>query len=137
MAQYGFYFDAENCTGCHTCQVACKDAHDLPVGTNYRVVRTFTTGSGFAPSIYHISMPVAGCDLCKGALGGYDHMACVASCPQRAIEYGDLDELRAKHAGELLEDHAAPLPIEAQTGPKFIMRVKTCMMDDDFDEIVI
>ncbi|WP_423776180.1 4Fe-4S binding protein, partial [Actinobacillus minor] len=25
MKQYGFYFDAERCTGCKTCELACKD----------------------------------------------------------------------------------------------------------------
>lgn len=133
----GFYFDATACTGCRTCQVACKDAHNLPVGTNYRVVRTFVTGSGYTPSLYHVSMPVAGCDLCKGALGGCDHMACVTSCPQRVIEFGDLDELRAAHAGEEPADAVPAVPAEAQSGPNFIMRIKPSMLNGDFEELVI
>lgn len=133
----GFYFDATSCTGCRTCQVACKDAHDLPVGTNYRVVRTFVTGSGYKPSLYHVSMPVAGCDLCAGSIGNCKHMACVASCPQRVIEYGDLDELRATHEGETLAESVPAIPAEDQTGPRFVMRVKPSMMDGEFEEIVI
>ena len=30
MGQYGFYFDSAKCTGCKTCQVACKENHHLP-----------------------------------------------------------------------------------------------------------
>lgn len=30
--QLGFFFDQTRCTGCYTCQVACKDWHDIPAG---------------------------------------------------------------------------------------------------------
>jgi len=30
--QIGFYFNQTRCTGYNTCQVACKDWHDLPAG---------------------------------------------------------------------------------------------------------
>lgn len=44
MSQYGFYIDLVKCTGCKTCVIACKDAHSLPVGTNYRKVIEFVEG---------------------------------------------------------------------------------------------
>ena len=31
MAQYAFYFDYNKCSGCKTCQVACKVTYKLPV----------------------------------------------------------------------------------------------------------
>ena len=31
MAQYAFYFDSNKCSGCKTCQVACKETYKLPV----------------------------------------------------------------------------------------------------------
>ena len=30
--QLGFFFDQTRCSGCYTCQVACKDWHDIPAG---------------------------------------------------------------------------------------------------------
>ena len=45
MTQLGFYFDAEKCNGCKTCTVACKDAHNLPVGLNFRKVLEYTGGA--------------------------------------------------------------------------------------------
>ncbi|SHH74374.1 DMSO/selenate family reductase complex B subunit [Ferrimonas marina] len=42
--QYGFYIDTSKCTGCKTCQIACKDKNDLPVGVNYR--RVYEYGGG-------------------------------------------------------------------------------------------
>ncbi|MEG1253924.1 MAG: dimethyl sulfoxide reductase subunit B, partial [Raoultibacter sp.] len=29
MTQYAFYFDGTRCTGCKTCEFACKDYKDL------------------------------------------------------------------------------------------------------------
>lgn len=137
MAKMGFYFDAENCVGCRTCQIACKDVNDLPVGTNYRFVRTFLTGEGYKPSGYHISLPLVGCDLCNDLRKGGEECACVASCPQRVLEFGDVDELLAKHAGENINNAPAPYADGLPAGPETIIRIKECMTDPDFDEIVI
>ena len=38
MTQYGFYFDATRCTGCKTCEAACRDYHNLDLGTTFRHV---------------------------------------------------------------------------------------------------
>jgi len=192
MKQYGFYYDAENCIGCHTCHIACKDTNRLEVGKNFRTVRTFTTGSGFTPRMYHLSMACNHCEdavcipacendaisrddcglvvmdaekcigcgncahtcpyhaiikmptgkagKCEGcatlrALG--EEVACVASCPQRVLFFGPIDELKAKHASEGLVSTAAPLPPASATKPNLVMRVKDCMDDMDFDEIVL
>ncbi len=137
MANLGFYFDAESCIACHTCQVACKDAHQLPVGTNYRTVRSFCTGEGFEPRIYNVSLTLPGCNLCADLRACGEEPACVASCPQFALEFGDMDELKAKHEGEPLADGCPAIPNAEMTNKNFIMRIKDCMMDEDFDEYLI
>lgn len=137
MSKLGFYFDAENCIACHTCQVACKDVNNLPVGTNYRLVRSFCTGSGFEPRSYNISLSQAGCNMCAELRELGEDPACVASCPQRVIEFGDIDELKAKHAGELLADGCPAIPNSEMANKNFIMRIKDCMTDEDFDEFWI
>ena len=38
MAEYAFYFDASRCTGCKTCELACKDYHDLSADVAFRKV---------------------------------------------------------------------------------------------------
>ena len=45
MTQYGFYFDATRCTGCKTCEAACRDYHDLPLELSYRHVYELEGGS--------------------------------------------------------------------------------------------
>lgn len=137
MGQLGFYFDAESCIACHTCQVACKYYHHLPIGTNYRVVRSFCTGSGFSPRSYNVSLSTQGCDLCTSLRNEGEAPVCVAACPMRALEFGDMDELKAKHANEELADGCAAIRNSEMANPHFIMRVKDCMMDPDFDEYII
>lgn len=37
------------------------------------------------------------CDGCVDLEGTGEEQACVAACPQRALEFGDMEELRARH----------------------------------------
>lgn len=34
--QYGFYIDSARCTGCKTCELACKDYKNLSPAVNFR-----------------------------------------------------------------------------------------------------
>lgn len=44
MSQYSFFVNSDACSGCKTCQVACKDKNDLPAGTSWR--RVFEVAAG-------------------------------------------------------------------------------------------
>ena len=40
MAKYGLLVDAQWCSGCHSCEIACQMEHGLPVGqTGIKVVK--------------------------------------------------------------------------------------------------
>jgi anaerobic dimethyl sulfoxide reductase subunit B (iron-sulfur subunit) len=43
--QLAFYFDQRFCTGCKTCQTACKDKNDLRPGELYRKVQEISGGA--------------------------------------------------------------------------------------------
>ena len=45
MKQYGFYFDSDRCTGCKTCELACKDYKDLSTDVNFRRIYEYTGGN--------------------------------------------------------------------------------------------
>lgn len=79
MARLGFYFNQEECIGCMTCQVACCDKNDLPVGTLYRNVHHFETGSYPTATLFHDSFS---CNHCENP-------ACVANCPTTAMHKVD------------------------------------------------
>jgi anaerobic dimethyl sulfoxide reductase subunit B (iron-sulfur subunit) len=84
MTQYGFYFDNTRCTGCKTCELACKDYKDLGADIPLRVVYDYEggnwteqSGGAWTQSVfaYHVS---AACNHCAAP-------ACVAICPAEAL----------------------------------------------------
>lgn len=88
MEQYGFYFDATRCTGCKTCEAACRDYHHLSSGQTYRHVYeleggdwtqnadgTWTT-NGYT---YYTSFACQHCD----------DPACTRVCPTGAMHKDD------------------------------------------------
>jgi len=71
MKQMAWYFDASSCIGCKTCEMACKDTHDLPVGVRLRLVREYGGGhwavqDGFEQPVgiftYYLSTSCMHCD---------------------------------------------------------------------------
>jgi anaerobic dimethyl sulfoxide reductase subunit B (iron-sulfur subunit) len=54
------------------------------------------------------------CDYCKDFVEAGEKPACVAACPTRCLDYGDIEELRAAH-GEV--DQVEPLPSGDKTAP--------------------
>ncbi|MDR1088340.1 MAG: 4Fe-4S binding protein [Coriobacteriales bacterium] len=84
MTQNGFYFDSSRCTGCKTCELACKDYKDLGPETLFRKIYdfeggTWTQGEGSVWTtdsfVYHVS---AACNHCVAP-------ACQMVCPAEAI----------------------------------------------------
>jgi anaerobic dimethyl sulfoxide reductase subunit B (iron-sulfur subunit) len=75
LKQYGFYYDADRCIQCRTCEVACKGAHDLEPGVKLR--RVIETWEGEYPDVTRTFLSLA-CMHCEKP-------ACAAVCPTGAI----------------------------------------------------
>ena len=84
MSQQAFYFDGTRCTGCNTCQMACKDYKNIDLGISFRHVYEVTIGDTVkdADGILTttcVSYPLSmSCNHC-------DSPICFEKCPQSAI----------------------------------------------------
>ncbi|MDR2196720.1 MAG: 4Fe-4S dicluster domain-containing protein [Coriobacteriales bacterium] len=186
MAQYGFYFDSDKCTGCKTCQVACKETYGLPVDTLWRKVLNYQNGSwtldeatgiyepdnifGYfismacnhcaapacvascpvaaiekngdtgivsidaelcigcgsclsacpydAPSLWEARGIYTKCDMCSALIAEGDKPLCVSGCLMRALDFGELEELKSLYGEGDVE--IEPLPADS-TGPSVVL----------------
>lgn len=86
----------DQCIGCRYCSWAC------PYG---------------APQFNEEAGVMTKCDFCVELQAVGEKPACVAACPYRALEYGDIEELKAKHG--TLND-PAPMPDPSLTHPAIV-----------------
>ena len=177
MTQCAFYFDSSKCTGCKSCQVACKQTYHLSMDNTFRRVFNYAGGSwsqnangtyvaedvfgyfvsaacnhclnpacvancptgamqkdpdtgivwtdhetciacGTCVSVCPYSAPSIDvengysvkCDMCKDELALDRLPVCVATCPMRALDFGDRDELIAKYGEGNIAIEPLPQP---------------------------
>ncbi len=89
--------DPEKCIGCRYCEWACPYS---------------------GPQFNEAKGQMTKCDFCQDLLAQGQNPACVDACVMRAIEYGDIEELRAKY-GTL--DAVEPLPEGGITNPSIVI----------------
>ena len=89
--------DTDVCIGCRYCEWAC------PYG---------------APQFNEEQGYMTKCDGCYDLQDAGQNPACVDACVMRALEFGDLDELRAKYGNEA---EIEPLPSAAITHPALVI----------------
>jgi anaerobic dimethyl sulfoxide reductase subunit B (iron-sulfur subunit) len=89
--------DQEACIGCRYCEWAC------PYG---------------APQFDEEVGVMTKCTLCSDLLDKGQNPACVDACVMRALDFGELDELRAKY-GDV--DAIEPLPRANITNPSIVI----------------
>ena len=83
MRLYAFHINSSACSGCKTCQAACKDKNDLKPGINWRRVYDIQGGEWISENGAFVSVPFAynlslSCFNCETP-------RCVNACPTRAM----------------------------------------------------
>lgn len=190
MSQIGFYHNMQACTGCRTCQIACKDKNNLDVGTIFRTVDGYSVGSFPAVKAYfysascnHCEVPacfavcpmnaiskeadgsvvidvetcngceeciaacpygvpkvipteniVNKCDACITLRANGENPACVDSCPQRALDFGEIEDLEQMYGADLVNT-IAPLASPDATMPSIRINAKPIASEADYKEI--
>ncbi len=94
------FVDQDKCVGCRYCEWACP--YSAP---------QFNAETG------HMSK----CDLCKDYRDAGEDPACVAACPSRALDWGDLADLQKKYP-EAGQGNLAPLPDPSITKPNLLIK---------------
>ena len=197
--QYGFFIDSARCTGCKTCELACKDYKNLTPEVSFRRIYEYAGGDWQEDNgvwqqnvfAYYLSIAcnhyedpactkvcpsgamhkredgfvVVDEDVCIGCR--YCHMACpygapqynaakghmtkcdgchtrvadgkkpicVESCPLRALDFGPIEELRAKY-GDCAQLADMPAPV---TKPAWVAKPqeeKKQLIPFDVDEAI-
>jgi len=70
----GFLLDADRCTGCEACVLACTIENELPWGESWRRVETYNPGRHPGAPVFHLSLA---CNHCAEA-------PCADACPALA-----------------------------------------------------
>jgi len=118
MSKYTLMFFKKDCMGCHSCEVACKQEHELGVGP--RLVRVLEDSPDFKPVYCHhcANAPcreacpfgamqfdddqdlAVKCDLCIDRLEQGQAPACVSVCATGCIFWGDTRQLSERLAAQ-------------------------------------
>lgn len=98
MAQKGLLIDYEWCTGCHSCEMACKAEKGLPKG-NWGI-KIHQNGPWEIEEgkweYSYIPVPTELCDLCVDRVNEGRLPTCVHHCQALVMEYGEIEELAKK-----------------------------------------
>ncbi len=95
MARYGLLIDYEYCIGCHTCEIACKQEHNIGIGQwGIKICQS-------GPMKYenekwtfdYLPVPTDLCNLCKDRVKTGLQPACVKHCQAGVMKYGRIKEL--------------------------------------------
>jgi Fe-S-cluster-containing dehydrogenase component len=94
MPKKGLMIDYEYCTGCHSCEVACKQEHGYPVGKGgIHLNEIMTTMPDGRLRIDYLPFTTAYCDLCAARTRRGEPTACEKHCQAKVITYGPVSEL--------------------------------------------
>jgi len=93
MARKGLLIDYEYCTGCHTCEVACKQEHGYPAGKWGIKITEYVLETFDRVAIDYIPFPTDLCDLCVPRTSKGEQPACVKHCQAGCMSYGSVTDL--------------------------------------------
>lgn len=98
--RYGLLIDYEFCTGCHTCEVACKKELGLEAGQHG--IKILEDGPRKNPDgkweWTYLPLPTSLCDLCAKRVGEGRKPTCVHHCQSGIMYHGTIEELGKKLA---------------------------------------
>jgi anaerobic dimethyl sulfoxide reductase subunit B (iron-sulfur subunit) len=101
--------DSEICIGCKNCVNACP--YDIPQYLEDKEI-------------------VIKCNMCVDLTVKGENPVCVDACPQFALEWGGMEELKARHPDAVTD--LPTLPDSSKTQPSTIITPRLCALDPEF-----
>lgn len=98
MSVNGLLIDYEYCTGCHSCEVACKMEKQIPKG-KWGIKLTEVGPWKIDDEKWewnYVPVPTSLCDLCGERVAQGKKPSCVHHCLGQCMEYGPVEELVEK-----------------------------------------
>lgn len=98
MSDQALLINYELCTGCHSCEVACKEEHDIPLG-KWGIKVAEDGPWKIEDENWHwdyVPIPTELCDMCEARLAEGKQPMCVQSCQPKVMEFGTAAELAAR-----------------------------------------
>lgn len=95
MSRKGVLVNYDYCTGCHSCEVACRVEHGYPDTQGGIVVNQIGPWE-YEPDKFQYSFVPAitdQCDLCVNRVEAGKDPVCVHHCQAFVMKYGDVSEL--------------------------------------------
>ena len=107
MAEYGLLIDYEFCSGCQSCEIACKEEHDFPVGKwGIKVLEDGPWLADEEQDIWNwnkIPVPTKLCDLCADRFAEGKEPTCVHHCLAAVMKFGTIEELAKQLAAKPMQ----------------------------------
>ena len=96
MTRYAFHFDGTRCTGCKTCEMACKVEHGWQAG-EANGIQLFEDGPRLMPNgkyeYNYLPVMTSLCDLCADRTAMGKLPTCVHHCLAGVMKFGPIDQL--------------------------------------------
>ncbi|WP_165062602.1 oxidoreductase [Adlercreutzia sp. ZJ154] len=94
MSDYGMIIDYKYCTGCHTCEVACRQEKDFPLD-QWGIKLTSEGPAKLGDEWYWMNIPVPSnlCDLCIERIEEGKKPACAHHCLAQCIEVVPIEKI--------------------------------------------
>ena len=96
MNRKGLLIEYQYCTGCHSCEVACKQEHSYPAGKWGIKVEEKIFIDPDKPDkmrLDYIPFPTEFCNLCVSRTAKGEKPACVKHCQAWCMYHGSIQEL--------------------------------------------
>lgn len=97
MSANGLMIDYEYCTGCQSCELACKNEHGYGADDwGIKVVELGPMELQGKMEWNYLPFPTRLCDLCADRVEAGGIPSCALHCLANVIEWGPVDELSKK-----------------------------------------